>query len=127
MAIPFKAAKRVNPRDPNQPAKYYAKIKGANKVKFEELVELISKISILNYGDIMGSLGAFLEIIELQLRQGREVELGDLGTFYLTLNSEGAETPGDLTVGYIIGARIRFRPGKRLKKMTKSLDFRKEI
>lgn len=125
MAVKFKAAGRINPSDPDLPVKYYAKVKAGDKVNFEELADMISKISNLSYGEILGSLGTFLDIIELQLRHGREVELNTLGTFYLTLNSEGVDTPGDLTVGHIKGARIRFRPGKRLKKMAINLDYKK--
>jgi predicted histone-like DNA-binding protein len=126
MAVKFKEAGRINPSAPGLPLKYYAMVKAGDKVKFEELAELISKVSNLNYGEIFGSLATFLEIIEMQLRHGREVELNTLGTFFLTLNSEGVDTRGELSAEHIKGARIRFRPGKRLKKMSRNLDFEKE-
>jgi hypothetical protein len=59
----------------------------------------------------------------MQLRHGRPVRLSTLGTFFLTLNSEGFDNDEELTSDGIKTANIRFRPGKRLKKMIKTLDF----
>lgn len=84
---------------------------------------MISKVSNLNYREVLGALGTLLEIIKLQLRHGRAVHLSTLGTFYLTLKSEGADTEEELTSDHIIDAKIRFRPGKRVKKMIKILDY----
>lgn len=123
MAVRFKAIERVNPRDLTLDRKYYASLISGDKVTFEELAELISKVSNLNYGEVLGALGTFLEITEIQLRHGRSVHLNTLGTFYLTLRSEGTDTEEELNSDHITGAKIRFRPGKRLKKMVKTLDF----
>ena len=123
MSVNFKAMERVNPKDITLQRKFYAIIKSGDKITFEELAELISKVSNLNYGDVLGALGTFLEIIELQLRHGRSVHLSTLGTFFLTLKSEGADSEEELTSEYIRDAKIRFRPGKRLKKLIKTLDY----
>jgi predicted histone-like DNA-binding protein len=123
MAVMFKAVERVNPRDLTLPKKFYAKLKRGDDVSFEELADLISKVSNLNYGEVMGALGTLIEIIEMQLRHGRPVRLSTLGTFFLTLNSEGFDNDEELTSDGIKTANIRFRPGKRLKKMIKTLDF----
>jgi predicted histone-like DNA-binding protein len=123
MSVKFKSAERVNPRDLTLPRKYYAQIINGDDVNFDELADLISKVSSLNYGEVLGVLGTLIEIIEMQLQYGRQVHLSNLGTFFLTLISEGMDSPDDLTSDQINGARIRFRPGKRLKKLTNNLDF----
>lgn len=82
-------------------------------------------MSILNYGEMLGALGTLIEIIDIQLRHGRPVHLNTLGTFYLTLMSEGTDTAENLTSDFIKGSRIRFRPGKRLKKMIRNLEYEK--
>jgi predicted histone-like DNA-binding protein len=125
MSVRFKTAERVDPRDLTLPKKFYAQIINGDDVSFDELAELISKVSNLNYGEMLGALGTLIEIIELQLRHGRQVRLSTLGTFFLTLKSEGKETEEELTSDQITSARIRFRPGKRLKKMIKTLDYEK--
>lgn len=123
MSVNFRAIERVNPRDLTLKRKYYASLISGDKVTYEELAELITKVSNLNYGEALGALGSFLEIIEIQLRHGRSVHLNTLGTFYLTLKSEGTDTEEEITSDRIIGANIRFRPGKRLRNMIKTLDF----
>ena len=123
MSVKFKAVERVNPRDLTLPNKFYAGLKSGDDVSFEELADLISKVSNLNYGEVLGALGSLIEIIEIQIKHGRPVRLNTLGTFYLTLNSEGADTSEDLTSDYIKGSRIRFRPGKRLKKTIRNLEY----
>ena len=125
MSVKFKAMERVNPRDLTLPRKFYAKIKSGDDVSFEELADLISKVSNLNYGEVLGALGTLIEIIEIQLRHGRPVHLNTLGTFYLTLMSEGTDTAENLTSDNIKGSRIRFRPGKRLKKVIRNLEYEK--
>jgi predicted histone-like DNA-binding protein len=123
MSVKFKAVERVNPRDLTLPKKFYAKLKSGDDVSFEELAEEISKVSSLNYGEVMGALGTLIVFIEIQLRHGRPVRLSTLGTFYLSLNSEGVDTDEELTSDAIKKANIRFRPGKRLKKLIRTLDY----
>ena len=123
MSVNFKAVERVNPRDLTLPKKFYAKLKSGDDVSFEELAEEISKVSSLNYGEVMGALGTLIVFIEIQLRHGRPVRLSTLGTFYLSLNSEGVDTEEELTSDAIKKAHIRFRPGKRLKKLARNLDY----
>ena len=123
MSVKFKAVERVNPRDLTLPKKFYAKLKTGDNVSFEELADLISKVSNLNYSQVLGALGTLIEIIEMQLRHGRPVRLNTLGTFYLTLHSQGFDLEEELTSDGIKTANIRFRPGKRLKRMIRTLDF----
>ena len=116
---------RVDPRDLTLPRKFYAGLKSGDDVSFDELADLIGKVSNLNYGQVMGDLGSLIEIIEMQLRHGRPVRLSTLGTFYLTLRSHGKDTEEELTSDDIKNAYIRFRPGKRLQKMIRNLEYEK--
>ena len=125
MSVNYKVVERPNPRDLTLPNKYYASIVMGDNITFEELAQLISKVSNLNYGSVVGTLATLMEVIELQLIHGRQVRLSDLGTLYLTLSSEGVENAEDFTNGNIKRAAIRFRPGKRLKKLVKNLNYYK--
>lgn len=125
MSVKFKAMERVNPRDLTLPRKFYALLKSGDDVSFEELADLISKVSNLNYGQVLGALGTLIEIIEIQLKHGRPVRLNTLGTFYLTLTSNGVDAEEELSSDDIKKAKIRFRPGKRLQKMIRNLEYEK--
>ncbi|MFY0654541.1 MAG: hypothetical protein JXQ96_21070 [Cyclobacteriaceae bacterium] len=125
MSVNFKLVERPNPRDLTLPNKYYASIVKGDDISFDELAQLISKVSNLNYGSVVGTLATLVEVIELQLIHGRSVRLNDLGTLFLTLSSEGVENVEDFKNGNIKRAAIRFRPGKRLKKLVKNLNYDK--
>ena len=125
MSVNYKLMERPDPRDFTLPRKYYAKIINGDNITFEELAQVIAKVSNLNYGSVVGTLATLLEVIELQLIHGRQVKLNDLGTFYLTLSSKGVEKPEDFSSENIRKAAIRFRPGPRLRKLVRNLDFEK--
>ncbi|UXP31787.1 hypothetical protein N6H18_15675 [Reichenbachiella agarivorans] len=125
MSVLYKVTERIDPRDLSLPRKFYARIINGDDVSFEELVEIISKVSSLNYGTVMGAIGTLIEVIEMQLAFGRQVRLSNLGTFFLTLSSHGVETQEEFRAGSIKSARIRFRPGPRLQKLTKTLQYEK--
>jgi len=125
MSVNFKLVERPNPRDLTLPKKYYASIVKGDDITFDELAQLISKVSNLNYGSVVGTLATLIEVIELQLIHGRTVKLNNLGALFLTLSSEGTEKVADFTSENIKKATLRFRPGKRLKKLVKNLDYNK--
>ncbi|MBU2915198.1 hypothetical protein [Reichenbachiella agariperforans] len=127
MSVTYKVTERINPRDLTLPNKFYARIVNGDDVSFDELAGIISKVSNLNYGTVVGTLATLIEVIEMQLIHGRQVRLSSLGTFFLTLSSEGTEVEEDFRTANIKGARIRFRPGAKLKKMVKGLEFEKVI
>lgn len=58
-------------------------------------------------------------------KKGEIVRLGNLGSFYVTLRSAGALIQKDVKEGLIKGARVRFRPGKEIKKALKALEYGK--
>jgi predicted histone-like DNA-binding protein len=125
MSVQYKLVERVNPRDLALPKKTYANIVYGDEVTFAELALLISKMSNLNYGTVVGTLATLVEVIELQLIHGRMVRLSDLGTLFLTLYSEGVEDASTFSNSHIKKATIRFRPGQRLRDLTHSLKYEK--
>ncbi len=125
MSVNYKLVGRLNPRDLTLPRKYYASIINGDDINFDEFAIIISKMSNLNYGTVVGTLATLVEVIELQLTHGRQVRLGNLGTLYLTLSSDGEAVGSDFQRGNIKKAKIRFRPGTRLKKLVSNLEFQK--
>ena len=60
-----------------------------------------------------------------ELKDGRIVRLGKLGTFQVGISSEGMTTEGEVDPSVITKRRIYFRPGKKLQKVLGELSFRK--
>ena len=122
----YKLIEKVNPRDLASPRKYFAVPKHNNNIGFRELVKNISKLSTVNPPDIMAVLETLIDVIPESLKQGNTVHLGDLGSFFVTLQSTGKEDPLEFTTSDITGIRIKFRPGKVLKKEISQADFKKD-
>jgi predicted histone-like DNA-binding protein len=123
MSVKYNVIERVNPRDITLPRKFYANIKYGDDVKFNDLVGLISQFSTINQGDIHGVIQTLLHVIPYELNFGRSIHLGDFGTFYLTLESDGKESEDEFYHSDIKRAKLRFRPGMSVKKMLKTLEF----
>ena len=123
MGILYKALKRANPQDRTQPEKYYAAIAKNGSSDFETLAEMISEQSALSATDCLAVLNILEVNILRELRQGRHVRLGKLGSFQISLNSSGVTTENELTADAIKKAKILFRPSSKFREMLKNLSF----
>ena len=64
----------------------------------EKLADAIEANSSLTAGDVKHAIEAFVEQLRLSLTQGDKVKIDGLGTFHITLCSEGTEKEKDCTV-----------------------------
>ena len=123
--IKLKFLKRKNPNDLTAPEKYYAAAVSEGSINLNRLAEKIAYQSTLTPGDCYNVLSALEKNIIEELNDGRIVRLGELGTFRLSVSSEGSDTLENTHSGMVKKARILFRPAKGLRKMLRNLDFRK--
>lgn len=63
----------------------------------EKLADAIEANSSLTAGDVKHAIEAFVEQLRLSLTQGDKVKIDGLGTFHITLCSEGTEKEKDCT------------------------------
>lgn len=123
--LPFTTVLRKNMMEKDKPDLYYALAKSNGEVDIDEIAERIQRSSTVNWADVLCVLRALLtEMIE-SFKKGEMVRLGDMGTFYVTLRSSGVLTMKEVKENVILGARVRFRPGKEIKKAMKTLEYSK--
>ena len=125
MSINIKTVAKKNPREPGAPAKYYAQAVPKGKTDIDALSKMISREGTVSRSDVYAVIISSLEAIMNELKEGRSVYLGKMGSFSISLSSEGAETPDEFTSSAIKKARIVFRPGLELKEMLKMLKYEK--
>jgi predicted histone-like DNA-binding protein len=82
-------------------------------------------MSTVSSVDTAAVLEAFMNVVPDQLADGKIVELGDIGTFRVSVSSEGAEQPEYVTARSITDVRILFQPGKRFKQLLSGTVFEK--
>lgn len=113
------------PSKPDQPLVYYPRVKSSGEVSLREIANDIAAESTFSQADTMGVIESFLQSIPRYLADGMIVRLGELGSFYLSVQAEGASEPEKVNVSKIKGNRLRFRAGKLIKKMLKSIEYEK--
>jgi predicted histone-like DNA-binding protein len=125
MSIKFKSVQKVNPQDITAPRKFYAKATNASITDLSELAELVAFNSSMSKTDCYAVLMGLETFVIRELERGRNVRLGELGTYKVSLNSEGRDTEEEVDSFTIKKARINFAPGAGFKKMLKHLEYKK--
>lgn len=100
----------------NSPMLYYVRQKSGTVrvMNVEKLADAIEANSSLTAGDVKHAIEAFVEQLRLSLTQGDKVKIDGLGTFHITLCSEGTEKEKDCTVRSIRKVNVRFVADKAL-------------
>ena len=96
---------------------YYVRQKSGTVrvMDINKLADAIEANSSLTAGDVKHAIEAFVEQLRLSLTQGDKVKVDGLGTFHITLSSEGAEKEKDCTVRSIRKVNVRFVADKALQ------------
>ncbi len=112
-----------NPLRPEDNAMFYAQMKSKFETTLSEICDAIGKRCTVTRPDILAVVAALEETAIEGLQSGQIIRLGDLGSFHLTLKSKGTSTEKEFNSTYIKTPRIRFTPGKSLKKAMKTVEF----
>ena len=106
--------------------KWYATIANDGELLIDDLVKQIEKFSALSEADIRGVIIALENVIQDQLANGKIIRLDKLGSFYPSLASEGVNDEKDFTAANIRGAKVNYRPGKRMSNALSVATFKKK-
>jgi len=126
MPVKFNVTPRKDPRDQNSQPKYYATVKSTGRVDTHGIAKSINNMSTVSSVDTAAVLEAFLAVLPDQLADGKIVELGDFGSFRVSVSSDGAELAEDVTARSITDIRVLFSPGRRFKQVLDTIQFQKE-
>jgi len=113
------------PSKPDQPLSYYPRLKSSGEVSLRKIANDIAKESTVSQGDTMAVIESLLQNIPRYLAEGKIVRLGELGSFYLSIQAEGSPDAKSVNAHKIKRNKLHFRAGKLVKKMLKHLDYRK--
>lgn len=116
MAVPYKKILRKNPRNMNEPGKYYLQlVNQGNSVNLEYIADVMQKASSLSPGDIKSVLDNFVEAMRMALFSGSSVNIKDFGVFSLTARTHGVAEKKECNVRCIKSLNINFRPSTSVK------------
>ncbi|SDI57921.1 DNA-binding protein, histone-like, putative [Chryseobacterium taeanense] len=106
--------------------KWYAQVKTDGEMTVDDLVKEIEKFSALSEADIRGVIIALENVIQKELANSKIIRLDKLGSFYPSLSSGSAESADKFNVSLIKGAKVNYRPGKRITDALNTATFTKD-
>ena len=124
MSIEYKVIERVNPQDRTK-KKYYASANITGRTSTRHLCKEVEQLSALSGAEVRGVLYTLSELLPKHLAQGRSVEIEGIGTFRISLISEGEDKAVDVDTRSIQGPRFIFNPSKELLQGIQNLHYKK--
>ncbi len=102
--INYSIGMKPNPMDQSAPKKAYAYAQFSDSMDINDFAEHIaSHGSVYARADIAAVLTLAVDCMREQLLCGMQINLGDLGKFYVSLQSEGADSIAELlTSNYMV-------------------------
>ncbi len=94
--------------------KYYGRVVTTGTMTYQELCKHMSEHNSIYGEDVcLGVANKLQSCILEQLLEGKKVQFGELGTFYLSVRSQGAEKEEDYNLGVNIkGLYLCFAPSR---------------
>ena len=126
MPVKFNVSQRRDPRDLTLPPKYYARVRSNGRTDTHGIARSINDMSTVSSVDTRAVLEAFLHVVPDKLAEGNIVELGDFGTFRVSVSSAGEDKAEDVTARHITDVRVIFSPGRRFVQLLNTVQFQKE-
>jgi predicted histone-like DNA-binding protein len=125
MSIKFKTIHKVNPQNITVPKKHYACVVSDGSTDLEELAEIVATQCTVSPADCYAVLIALESNIIRELKNGRIIHLGKLGSYRISVSSEGKDTAEEVVQSSIKKAKVLFNPGLGLRNMLKNLNYKK--
>ena len=95
--------------------KWYGHVVTTETMSYQQLCKHISEHNSVYGEDVcLGVANKLRTCLREQLLEGKKVQFGDLGTFYLSVRSEGTAKESDFNLGVNInGLYLRFQPSRQ--------------
>ncbi|MBK6328439.1 MAG: DNA-binding protein [Chloroflexi bacterium] len=127
MPAKYKVVERINPADRLAPRKFYPSLQSNGRVGERTLAVEAADRSSMSDADMAAALANMLALIPKHLAMGEIVDLGDFGTFRLSISGEGSDSPDQVTSRNIKKVMVRFTPGPIFKGALSRIVFEKVV
>ena len=124
-AVTYSVVPRINPREKNDPPKFYAQAQARGDVSIREMAERIQATCTVHKTDVYAVLVALEDVVKEAIQNGEIVRLGELCTLQVSLSGKGTLTEEEYDDSLIKKAKINFRPGTILADALESLKYSK--
>lgn len=117
--IDYSVTGRPNPQEKGTPPKYYASPQVSDNVSMNEFCRHIaSHGSVYSRADVQSVLSQAVDCLREFLLDGKQVSLGDLGSFKIGLSSKGTLTPEEFNpLHHIKSVHVNWTPGLEFRNL----------
>ena len=113
-----------NPTKPEMPEKAYARVQINEVISTKKFVAHISDHNgVFSKGTVKGVTTDLVNCLREMLVAGNKVEIEGLGTFGISLSSEGAESMEKFTASNIKSVNLVFKPAEELQNLIQDATF----
>lgn len=125
MMIDYSVAAKPNPRDRDAAPKFYAMAQCRGVVNLNQFAKHIATHGcVYKRADIAAVLTMAVDCLQEMLLNGYKVELGDMGSFYLSLSSEGTETAKEFNPAiHVKEVNVNWERGVNFVDLKKEAEF----
>ena len=125
MSIPYSLVLRQRvPGNPKEGNKTFPAAQYAQNLSMNDMAKhMASHGSKYNKGDIIAVATQLVDCIREQLLLGNRVNLGDLGTFYVSLKADSADNAEEFTTALIKDVNVRWAPSPLFKSLKNEATF----
>lgn len=121
--INYSTFMQVNPANRDEAPKAHARAQVNEVMTLRDFTKHIADHGGYSRGKVNGVISDMCACLVEMLLEGKKVQLGDLGDFWITLNSKGADSCQAFTAGMITGINVVFSPGKDFEGMLGKATF----
>ena len=102
--------------------KYVLNLVLSGSISEKEVIEFACKHTGMQPTMVKAAIESCLQIVELYIALGYSVKLGDLGTFYPTIDSKAVDSNTEAGLSQLKKVNIRFRPNSELVEKVNKAD-----
>ena len=114
----------TNPTDKNSEKKVYATVQSKATLSLRDIAAHISEHnSVFSEGTTLGLLVDAVRCMTENLQLGNRIDMWDLGTFYVTLSSEGADSSKDFNESLIKEVNLRWMTSEKMHEALQKVGF----
>ena len=124
MALFYNRVTKKNPSDPTGVSKWYLVLRSIGLIGEKELGEAVADETTLNPKEAEMAFSQLFKVILRYLLAGHTIKLAGLGTFKLTLSSEGSDTEEEAVPSKVKSINIRFVPSASFKEAIPKATFK---
>ena len=125
MPLNYSISARPNPMEKNDPPRYYAFAQSNTVMNLDQFAKHIATHGcVYKRADIAAVLTMAVDCLREMLLNGTKVQLGDLGSFYISFSSEGAITAEEFNpVIHIKSVNVNWERGNDFLDLKEDAEF----